>query len=59
MDSRMMNFDSKDFQKSEISDIIGKVLLPDKDVLDIIIDRADLQDMTLLLNLAWFLTNQI
>jgi hypothetical protein len=53
----MMNFDSKDFQKSEISDRIGRVLLPDKDVLDIIIDRADLQGMTLLLNLAWFITN--
>jgi hypothetical protein len=35
------------------------VLLPDNDVLEIIIEIADFHEMTLLLNLAWFLTNQM
>jgi hypothetical protein len=52
----------KDFRKEkslkELEESLG-VQLPDKEVLEIINEIADLQEAILLLNLAWFLAYQI
>jgi hypothetical protein len=58
----MMCTNSKQFQKTksliELEEAL-QVLLPDKKILAMINEIAEFQEIILLLNLAWFLTNQM